>query len=79
MEGDDESVAALMKEQKPWKKLKGELELPSGQLVLFDSAMEHAKTNNKSTLKLAAGKYAADEYDEDNGRSLWIVRLTPSR
>jgi hypothetical protein len=77
MEGDEESVAAFIKEQKPWKKLKGELKLPSGQLVVFDSAMEHAKTNNKSTLKLAPGKYAVDEHDEDGERSLWIVRLTP--
>ena len=66
-----------MKEQKLWKKLAGQLALPSGQLVVFDSAMEHAKTNNKSTLKLAPGKYAVDEYDEDGERSLWIVRLTP--
>jgi hypothetical protein len=44
---------------------------------VFDSANEHGKTNNKSTIKLAAGKYAVDEYDEDNGRSLWIVRLRP--
>lgn len=77
MEGEAEDVGALLKEQKTWKKLSGELSLPSGQLVVFDSAMEHAKTNNKSTLKLAPGKYAVDEYDEDGDRSRWIVRLTP--
>jgi hypothetical protein len=78
IEGDGEGVAALMKEQRPWKKLDGELELPSGQLALFDSAMEGGKTNNKATLKLAPGKFAVDEYDEDSSeRQLWILRLTP--
>ncbi len=77
MQGEGYDVAAILKEERSWKKLTGALDIPSGQLVVFDSAMEHAKTNNKATLKLAPGKYAVDEYDEDDSRSVWIVRLTP--
>jgi hypothetical protein len=77
MEGDGEGVAALLKDpKKAWKKLNGELELASGKLVLFDCAAEKAKTNNKSTVKLAPGRYALDEYDEDGDESLWVVRLS---
>ncbi len=78
MEGEEEDVAALLKEQKSWKKLDGALSLPSGQFVLFDSAYERAATH-KTKVTLAPGKYAVDEYDEDDGRSLWIVRLTPAK
>jgi hypothetical protein len=78
MEGDGESVAALLNEKKRWKKLEGKLVLPSGKLVVFDAAMEQAKTKNKSTLELVAGRYAVEEYEEDDERSLWIVRLKRS-
>src|SRR6202021_221029 len=44
MEGEGEEVAALLKENRPWRKLVAPFELPSGQFVLFDSAYERAKT-----------------------------------
>jgi hypothetical protein len=52
---------------------------PSGELVLFDSAHEKAKTNNKAKVKLGAGKFTLDEsVQDDMQRRLWIVRLTPA-
>ncbi len=76
MQGDGEEVAALLKEEKPWKKLDGTFNLPSGKFVLFDSAHEKGKTADRSTVALAPGKYALDEYVQDDDRHLWIVRLT---
>jgi hypothetical protein len=79
MEGDEEAVAGLLAESKPWKKLEGLFEVPSGELVLFDSAHEKAKTNNKAKVKLATGKFTLDEYvQDDDKRHLWVVRLTPA-
>jgi hypothetical protein len=78
MEGEGEEVAAVLKEDTRWKKIDDAFELPSGQLVLFDSAFERANTH-KTTVKLAPGKYAIDEYDhDDRDLHLWIVRLKPA-
>jgi hypothetical protein len=78
MEGEGEEVAAVLKDDVPWKKIDGAFDLPSGQLVLFDSAFERAKSH-KTTVKLAPGKYEIDEYDRDEGDlHLWIVRLRPA-
>jgi hypothetical protein len=72
----EENLAAALKAEPKWQELKGELTLPSGALVIFDSACEHAKTNNKSTLKLQPGSYRVEEHhSEANGGSLWLFRL----
>jgi hypothetical protein len=80
MEGDGEDLAALLEDGKPWKELEGELKLPSGQLVLCDSAYVKAKTNNRSIVKLNPGRYSVEEYDCDDrpgSAGVWCLRLTP--
>jgi Immunity protein 21 len=74
----EENVAAALKAEPKWQELKGELELPSGALAIFDSASEHAKTNNKSSLKVQPGTYRVQEYhSDDKDSSLWLFRLSP--
>ena len=80
MEGDGEDLAALLADGKPWKALDGVLDLPSGHLVLFDSAYPQSKTRNHSTVKLTPGRYAVHEYDRDDSpgsAGVWCLRLTP--
>jgi hypothetical protein len=74
MEGEGEAVAALLAGKPKWRRLAGELVLPSGQLVLFDCAHAKGKTNNKSVLKLAKGSYVVESFDSG---TLWLVRLAP--
>jgi Immunity protein 21 len=74
----EENLAAALKAEPTWQSIRGELMLPSGALVIFDSACEHAETNNKSTLKLRPGSYRVEEHhSETKGGSVWLFRLSP--
>jgi hypothetical protein len=74
--GDEETVFAALKAEPKWKSLNDSLTL-TGELLLFDAAMEHAKTGDKTTLKLPAGRYAVEQLGDVN-HSPWIVRLVPT-
>jgi hypothetical protein len=77
LDGLDDDLAAAP-EAKTWRKLAGPLELPSGELVIFEASAAAAKTRNKARVKLPSGSYAVEELRR-NARSLWVVRLKKRR
>jgi hypothetical protein len=80
MQGNEEEIAALPAEVK-WRALRQSLDIPSGQLAVFDAVWGAADKELKksATLELAPDRYDVDElrFRKDR-RELWIVRLSPA-
>ncbi len=77
---DGKELAALPANAK-WRALRQSLEIPSGQLAVFDAVWGAAdkRLKKSAVLKLAPGRYAVDELQSRIGGSeLWIVRLSPA-
>jgi len=69
---DEETVYAALDAGPKWRALKGSLASKT-ELLMFDAAMEQAKTKNKKVLKLS-GRYAVEQVG-DADHTPWLVRL----
>ena len=51
------------------------MNVPSGELVVFDATAPKGKTRAKKTLRVPAGRYAVEQLYRYEP-SLWMVRFT---